>query len=176
MKSTNRSFANSTAKAEKRLKAWQLLERLKNILNINQSVRKRREEMTRKELSEVYYLSKELKMWEAKLADARSKSLIGSKEITDMPFVPGGVGDSTFEYVSKIMEIQADIDIFRINIEKKIAEIEEYIMTLDDSLLRQIIEYRCCQLKSWEQTAAMIGYGTTPDSIRMYFNRKFPRK
>lgn len=132
--------------------------------------------MTRKDLSQVYYLNKELKMWEQKLASLREASLTKSKQITGMPFAnTGEVSDTTFEHVSRIMEMQADIDIFRLNIERKIDEIEKYIITLDDSLLRQIIEYRCCQLKTWDQTAAMIGYGTTPESIRKYFNRKFPK-
>lgn len=132
--------------------------------------------MTRKELSQVYYLSKELKMWEEKLLELRNKSLVRSKEITDMPFAnTNDTHDTTFERVSRIMELQADIDVFRLNIEKKIAEIENYIMTLDDSLLRQIIEYRCCQLKSWRDVSALIGYGTTEESCRKYFDRKFPK-
>jgi len=133
--------------------------------------------MTRKELSQVYYLKRELKMWEQKLSDLRSQSLVKAQQISGMPFAnTNEISDATFEHVSRIMELQADIDVFRLNIEKKISEIEKYIQTLDDSLLRQIIEYRCCQCKSWRETAAMIGAGTTEDSIRMYFNRKYPKK
>lgn len=133
--------------------------------------------MTRKELSQVYFLRKELKMWEQKLEDLRSKSLISSKAPDGMPFQnTGDVSDKTFEHISQIMELQADIDVFRLRIEVVVQNIEHYIMTLDDSLLRQIIEYRCCQCKTWAQTAAMIGAGTTEDSIRKYFDRKFPKK
>lgn len=133
--------------------------------------------MTRKELSQVYDLKCELKMWEQKLQELREKSLIGSKEITDIPFAnTGEVHDTTFEYISKIMEMQADIDVFRLNIEKKIEDIEKYIMTLEDSFLRQIIEYRCIQGKTWKQTAMMIGYGTSGESCRKYFDRRYPKK
>lgn len=132
--------------------------------------------MTRKELSQVYYLKRELRMWEQKLQELREKSLIGSKEITDMPFAnTGELHDTTFEYISQIMELQADIEAFRLNIERKIEEIEKFIMTLEDSFLRQIIEYRCIQGKTWEQTAMMIGYGTSGESCRKYFDRRFPK-
>lgn len=132
--------------------------------------------MTRKELSQVYYLKKELLMWEEKLEELRAESLIGSQKCDGMPFTQtNGISDKTFEHISRIMELQADIETFRLNIEKKIEEIERYIMTLDDSLMRQIIEYRCCQLKSWKDVSLMIGYGTTEESVRKYFNRKYPR-
>lgn len=133
--------------------------------------------MTRKELSQVYFLKKELKMWEQKLEDLRSKSLNSSKAPDGMPFQnTGEVSDKTFDYISQIMELQSDIDVFRLRIEVVINKIEHYIMTLDDSLLRQIIEYRCCQCKTWAQTAAMIGAGTTEESIKKYFNRRYPKK
>lgn len=132
--------------------------------------------MTRKELSQVYYLKRELKMWEQKLSDLRSQSLVKAQQISGMPFAnTNEITDATFEHVSRIMELQADIDVFRLNIEKKIAEIERYIQTLDDSLLRQIIEYRCCQCKTWQATAMMIGYGTSAESCRKYFDRRFPK-
>lgn len=133
--------------------------------------------MTRKELSQVYFLKRELKMWEQKLEDLKSKSLISSKAPDGMPFQnTGAITDTTFDYISQIMELQSDIDVFRLRIEVVIQKIEQHIMTLDDSLLRQIIEYRCCQCKTWAQTAALIGAGTTEDSIKKYFNRRYPRE
>lgn len=116
-------------------------------------------------------------MWEQKLEELKQKSLISSKTLDGMPFQnTNAISDKPFEYISKIMELQADIDVFRLRIEVVVQNIEHYIMTLDDSLLRQIIEYRCCQCKTWSQTAAMIGAGTTEESIKKYFNRRFPAK
>lgn len=132
--------------------------------------------MTRKELSQVAHLRNELRMWEERIAELRSKSLTGSKEIDGMPFQnTGDVSDTTFNYISQILELQADIDKKRLEIEAAIIEIEEYIVTLDDSLLRQIIEYRCCQCRTWRGVADMIGYGTTEDSLKQYFRRRFPK-
>lgn len=133
--------------------------------------------MTRKDLSQVYYLTKELKMWEEKLEQLRQKSMVGTKKITGMPFAnTNEIHDINFEHISEIMELQAELDSFRIKIASKIMEIEKYIVTLDDSLLRQIIEYRCCQLKTWKEVSALIGYGTTEESVKKYFNRKFPEE
>lgn len=132
--------------------------------------------MTRKELSQVYYLKRECSMWERKLEELMAMTEVKGQEITGMPFNNGGgVSDPVADRVARIVEMQEMIEIFRLNIEAKVWEIERYIMTLDDSLLRQIIEYRCCQLKTWDGVAAAIGYGTTSDSCRMYFNRKFPK-
>ncbi len=115
-------------------------------------------------------------MWEQKLRDLREKPMLKAAQVTGMPFAhTNAVSDSTFERVSKIMELQADIDVFKLNIEKKIDDIERYIITLDDSLLPQTIEYRCRQCKTWRQVAAMIGSGTTEDSLKKYFNRRFPK-
>lgn len=132
--------------------------------------------MTRRELSQVYYLTKELKMWEAKLAALKEESMIKSKANDGMPFAnTNDISDTIFERVSKMIELQSDIETFRLNIEKKVEEIERYMMTLDDSFLRQIIEYRCVQGKTWEQVAMMIGFGTSGESCRKYFNRKYPK-
>lgn len=132
--------------------------------------------MTRKELSQVYYMKRELKIWEQKLADLRERSLLSVQQISGMPFAnTNEVNDTTFNYISQIMETQAAIDEFRLKVEAKISEIEKYLVTLDDSLLRLIIEYRCCQCRTWRDTAIMIGAGTTEESIRKYFNRKFPK-
>lgn len=132
--------------------------------------------MTRKELSQVYFLKKELRMWEQKLEELKNKSLISASAPDGMPFQhTNDISDKTFEYISQIMELQSDIDVFRLRIEVVIQNIEQHIMTLDDSLLRQIIEYRCCQCKTWGQTAALIGAGTTEESIKKYFNRRYPK-
>lgn len=132
--------------------------------------------MTRKELSQVYRLRRELHMWEERIAELRNKSMTTAKDNDGMPFAnTNEVSDTTFNYISKIMELQAEIDEHRLRIEAEISKIEKYIITLDDCLLRQIIEYHCCQCKTWRDTARMIGAGTTEDSIRMYFNRRFPK-
>ena len=47
----------------------------------------------------------------------------------------------------------------------------QYILTIEDSLLRQIVHYRCVCLLPWNVIAMEIGGGNTADSVRMQFKR-----
>lgn len=52
-----------------------------------------------------------------------------------------------------------------------VVEINEYIETIDDSLLRQIITLRHVNGLTWDQVAASIGGGNTADGVRMIHDR-----
>lgn len=54
-----------------------------------------------------------------------------------------------------------------------VVEINEYIETIDDSLLRQIITLRHVNGLTWDQVAAHIGGGNTADSVRKMHDRHF---
>ena len=63
-----------------------------------------------------------------------------------------------------------DIHVLKNNIYKK-KEIYDYIATIDDSLMRQIIMYRCLSLCTWEEVAIYVGGGNSADSVRKLFVR-----
>lgn len=50
---------------------------------------------------------------------------------------------------------------------QELAEIEEWIATVDDPHIRDIIRYRYIDGFSWQQVARKIGGGNTGDSVRM---------
>ena len=52
-----------------------------------------------------------------------------------------------------------------------VVEINEYIETIDDSLIRQIITLRYVNGLTWDQVAARIGGGNTADSLRKMHDR-----
>ena len=56
-----------------------------------------------------------------------------------------------------------------------VVEINEYIETIDDSLLRQIITLRHVNGLTWDQVAASIGGGNTADGVRMIHDRFLKR-
>ena len=124
--------------------------------------------MTEKQLNQIYYLSKEKKMWEDKL-----------KELTEIKAVSydnSGAGRSS-DISSPVVRLAEQREKIREIISAKLAEISyvereilEYINTIDDSLIRQIMIHRHIELKSWAQVAKEIG-GTTPDSLRMIEKR-----
>jgi len=50
-------------------------------------------------------------------------------------------------------------------------QLEEYIVSIDDSLIRQIMTLRYVEGMGWKQVAQNIGGGNTADSVRMIHNR-----
>ena len=125
--------------------------------------------MTEKQLNQIYYLSKEKKMWENKL-----------KEITEIKAVSyenSGAGHCS-EISSPVVKLAEQREKIRDIISAKLAEISyvereilEYINTIDDSLIRQIMIHRHIELKSWVQVANAIGGNNTAESVRKMHDR-----
>lgn len=57
-----------------------------------------------------------------------------------------------------------------------VAEINEFVEDIDDSLLRQIIILRHVNGLTWEQVAAHVGGGNTADSVRKMHDRYLERR
>lgn len=125
--------------------------------------------MTRDGLKQIYHLNREIKMWQEEL-DKVQANIISSGKLTGMPRATG-----TSDRVGELASTLADIE--RV-IEGKLAEVQlqrkkiiDYIDNLEDSLLRQIVFYRCISCMGWKGVADEIGGECTPDSVRKYFVR-----
>lgn len=126
--------------------------------------------MNKKELSQIFFLNNELKMWQEELDKIQSQSIIKGQEITDMPR-GGGTSDKVGNLASQIADIEMVIrgKLAEIQLERK--KIIEYINSIDDSQARQIIFYRCVSCMRWQQVADAIGGGSTATSVRLAFLR-----
>ena len=129
--------------------------------------------MTKPELEQIYYLNRELKLWETELERVRCKSLVGSP-------LPGnshgsGVSDKVADRAERIIELENRIIAKRDEIQRLRDEAVEYIYSIPDSLTRQIIYYRCVSLMSWRRVAYEVGGNNTPDGVRMIYNRFMER-
>ena len=96
--------------------------------------------MTEKQLNQIYYLSKEKKMWENKLKEIT--------EIKAMGYDKSSAGGSS-EVSSPVIRLAEQREKIRDIISAKLVEISyvereilEYINTIDDSLIRQIMIHR----------------------------------
>ena len=125
--------------------------------------------MTEKQLNQIYYLSKEKKMWEDKLKEIT--------EIKAMGYDNSGAGRSS-EVSSPVVRLAEQRERIRDIISAKLVEISyvereilEYINTIDDSLIRQIMIHRHIELKSWVQVANAIGGNNTAESVRKMHDR-----
>lgn len=143
--------------------------------------------MTRKEVTQIYHYSKEIEKLERdidELQERRSQiedSVLRSPKLDGMPRSGKGSNSTTetagilaAEIKQLINEQVQTIERYKYKIEMKRKEIYEYITSLEDPQLEQIIMYRCINLCTWDQVAAYVGGQNTEDSVRMRFNRHFP--
>ena len=124
--------------------------------------------MTSKQLDQIYYLTKEKRMWENRLREL--------PDITAVRYDSIGVSNSGIS--SPVQQIAEQREKIREIISAKLVEISfvereilEYICSIDDSLMRQIMTHRHIELKSWPQVANAIGGNNTADSVRMAHDR-----
>ena len=127
--------------------------------------------MTKKELSQIYYLSNEIDMWRKELNRLQTMSLIPSQEITGMPFSPGGKSDKTGNLASKKADIRAKIAELQGKLIEEYSKLMNYIETIDDSIIRQIIYHRCILCMQWGQVARHVGGGNSADGLRKMLDR-----
>lgn len=123
--------------------------------------------MTRKELSQIYYINKEIEMWERELENVTS---LQSPKLDGLPR-GSETGDSTASKALQAAQISETINGLLTKLQIKRKEIYDYIATVDDSLMRQIIMYRCISLCTWEEVAIYVGGGNSADSVRKLFVR-----
>ena len=125
--------------------------------------------MTKAELEQIYYLNRELKMWETELERVRCKSLVGSP-------LPGnshgsGVSDKVADRAERIIELENRIIAKRDEIQRLRDEAVAYIESIQDRLTRQIVYYRCVSLMSWRRVAYEVGGYNTAESVRQIYSR-----
>ena len=122
--------------------------------------------MTIKELSQLYYLNREIEQETNRLKE------IENQEISGLPYEK--------ELDEKTQEEIKDCKII-IRAKRRAAVIEykrliRYIEKIDDSLMRQIISLRYINGYNWTQVAMHIGGGNTPDGVRKAHDRFIKRK
>lgn len=122
--------------------------------------------MTLHELSQLYYLNREIANDRRRLAMLRDKAYAASSpNLSGMPSGSGS-GDRVGKYAAEIAELEALIEI---KLERCMCEqikLERYIADIPDSLTRQIFTYRFIDKLSWTQVARRVGGDNTADSVK----------
>ena len=120
--------------------------------------------MTVAELSQLYYLDREIKANQRRLAELeRKKADPSSSHLTGMPRAASGDGRKVERIIAAIADTQAIIAdrTERCIIER--ARLQRYIDTIPDTLPREIFERRFCEL---ENVARAVGGGNTPGGVK----------
>ena len=112
--------------------------------------------MTVKELSQLYWLQREidLDMKRLRELEAAAASPKGQK-VDDMPRSPGH-DDALARMVAEIVDLQAIIEAKRQKCIRERNRLERYISGIDDSLTRQVFLYRFVDGLSWIDVASRI--------------------
>ena len=126
--------------------------------------------MTKKELSQLYWLKREIEEDRRRLDELEAIAASpASPRYDGMPHAPGA-GDSLACMAAEIADLKAIISAKRQQCIHERNRLERYISGISDSLTRQIFTYRFVNGLSWHQAAARVG-GNTADSVRMRVNR-----
>ncbi len=121
--------------------------------------------MTLKELSQLYYLNREIEMDQQRLEELRTKAESpGSPRYDGMP--KGTTTVSKVErYAAEIADLEAIIAAKQEQCIHERNRLERYINDIDDSLTRQIFTFRFVSGLPWPQVAAHIGGNHTEKSV-----------
>lgn len=126
--------------------------------------------MTLKELSQLYYLNREIDMDKKRLQELEAQAVSITPNLSGMPRSPG-VSDKVGRYAAEIADLKGIIEAKHQQCLYERSRLERYIASIDDSLIRQIFTYRFVNGLPWLQVAACIGGNNTADSVRMMCNR-----
>jgi len=126
--------------------------------------------MTKKELSQLYYLNREIEEMQNRLKELETIAISCTANITGMPYA-SGIADKIGVYAAEIADLKSLLDI---NLKKcfyELNRLNRYINSIDDSEMRLILSLRYINGLSWQQVAFCIGGGNSDKSIQMMVNR-----
>lgn len=127
--------------------------------------------MTKKELSQYYWLQKEIDDMERRLQILREKAVAPqSQRLTGMPGGGGG-SDKLVEAVAEITDLEAIIAAKQIESIHQRQRIERFIHSIDDPMIRMVFTIRCIDGYSWREVAAKMGHKMSEENARQIFHR-----
>ena len=130
--------------------------------------------MTKKELSQLYWINREIKKEKERLAELEAAATNTAAKISGLPHV-NGISDKT-AIAAQIADCKAIIEA-KINLSVvEYNKLNRYIASIDDSYIRQILRLRYIFGYSWTKVAMCLGGKNTPDGVRKAHNRFLSRE
>lgn len=123
--------------------------------------------MTIKELSQLYWLNREIEYDQQRLKELESKAgSPASPKLDGMPKAGTVQGSRLEALASEIIDLQAIIAAKQIQCIHERQRLERYIATVPDSLTRMIMTFRFVNGLPWAQVAYSVGGGNTEESVK----------
>lgn len=129
--------------------------------------------MTKQELSQLYWLNKEIKEEKRRLDELEAAATGCTAKITGLPHV-GGKCDKTSDFAILIAEQRDLIDLM---IKRSIVEydrLNRYIASVEDAQIRMVLSLRYINGLSWQQIAFSIG--VTDEQLPRKWHNAFLKK
>lgn len=121
--------------------------------------------MTVKELSQLYYLNREIERGKQSLKALEDKIGPAAPALSGMPHSPNRTASATERIAVEMVDLEAIIAAKQIQCIHERARLMRYIHGIEDSFTRSIFELRFVEGMSWQQVANRIG-NNTADSVR----------
>ena len=122
--------------------------------------------MTSRELKNLYYLKKEIKEQQRRIAELEAAATNCSTKITGLPSGKG-ISDKIGNYAAQIADLKALLDLILKKCFYELNRLDRFIQNVDDPLLRQILTCRFVNGYSWRRIAYTVGGNNTPDELRI---------
>lgn len=130
--------------------------------------------MTKKELSQLYWLNREIEEEKRKLAELEAAASGCTAKITGLPHV-GGAHDKIGDLATLIAEQRDFVDL---KVRESVVEYNRlcrYILNVDDALVRKIMSARFVDHMTWSEVETVVGGGNNAESLRKKLNRYLKR-
>ena len=131
--------------------------------------------MTKKELSQLYWLKKEMAIEKQRLKELRAR-MYPSAVSMDGNVKSSHDGSQTENLTVEIVELERIIQKRIEECEKERLKLESYISGIDDSLVRMVLTLRYVECLPWLRVWSKIGGPTTVDSLRKMCYRYLERE
>lgn len=126
--------------------------------------------MTLKDLSQLYYLTREIEMDKQRLKALESRAVDCSAGLSSTPG-RSGPSDIVGFCAADIADLRGIIEAKQQQCLYERNRLERYISSIDNSMIRQIFTCRFIDRLPWEQVAACVGGSNTGDGCRMVVKR-----
>ena len=116
--------------------------------------------MTKRDIEQIKWCKKEIEMLEKQIDELRQQSFLGNSIGDGMPHARSTT--SKVESTSiKIYELTVKLNERKSALIKLVTEAINFIYSIEDSLLRMIIKYRCIDGLSWQEISDILGIERT---------------
>ncbi len=123
--------------------------------------------MTVEELSQIYYINKEIVHIQKEIAKLKEKNFYKKPVLSDLPKGSKQVNEN-LQYIEEMEELEQQLNFSLMELQKKRMAAEVFLQTIENAEDRLIIRLRAINNMKWQEIADEIGLERTTVSKRFY--------